>query len=101
MGYGLVAIPKQLWRTASIRGKERLLQHRAGVQAEKTLAARRFVPSTSFILHDFCLCLLYSILCKQILFRSINCKDMLRLPERALNGFLRYCKACLSIIEGE
>lgn len=41
MGYGLVAIPKQLWRTASIRGKERLLQHRAGVQAEKTLAARR------------------------------------------------------------
>ena len=49
MGYGLVAIPKQLWRTASIRGQERLLQHRAGVQAEKTLAARR-----SFAVH-FCL----------------------------------------------
>ena len=59
MGYGLVAIPKQLWRTASIRGQERLLQHRAGVQAEKTLAARRSVAvrfglpqSTSFqLLH--------------------------------------------------
>lgn len=41
MGYGLVAIPKQLWRTASVKGQERILQHRAGVQAEKTLAARR------------------------------------------------------------
>ena len=48
MGYGLVAIPKQLWRTASIKGKERLLQHRAGVQAERTLAARRFVACFCF-----------------------------------------------------
>lgn len=101
MGYGLVAIPKQLWRTASIRGKERLLQHRAGVQAEKTLAARRSVPSSSVILHDLSLCLLYSILFKQIFFPSMNCKYMLRIPERAFNEFLRYCKAFLSIIEGE
>ena len=41
MGYGLVAIPKQLWRTANIRGQQRLLYHRAGVQAEKAIAARR------------------------------------------------------------
>ena len=41
MGYGLVAIPKQLWRVADVRGQQRLLCHRAGVLAEKVLAARR------------------------------------------------------------
>ena len=41
MGYGLVAVPRQLWRTADLKGEERALCHRAGAQAEKALAARR------------------------------------------------------------
>ena len=42
MGYGLVAVPRQLWRTADLKGEERALCHRAGAQAEKALAARRY-----------------------------------------------------------
>lgn len=41
MGYGLVAIPRQLWGTADLKGAQRVLCHRAGVQAEKALAARK------------------------------------------------------------
>lgn len=39
MGYGLVAIPKELWRTADTKHYRKLLFHRAGVQAEKAMAA--------------------------------------------------------------
>ena len=39
MGYGLVAIPRQLWRTADNKNYRKLLFHRAGVQAEKALSA--------------------------------------------------------------
>ena len=55
MGYGLVAIPRQLWRTADLKGEERALCHRAGAQAEKALAARRHgTPSTPC---SFCMCI--------------------------------------------
>ena len=46
MGYGLVAVPRQLWRTADLKGEERALCHRAGAQAEKALAARRCARCT-------------------------------------------------------
>lgn len=39
MGYGLVAIPKELWRTADTKNYRKLLFHRAGVQAEKAMSA--------------------------------------------------------------
>ena len=31
----------QLWRTASVKGEERALHHRAGVQSNKAIAARQ------------------------------------------------------------
>ena len=43
MGYGLVAVPRQLWRTADTKNYRKLLFHRAGVQAEKALAAHAYV----------------------------------------------------------
>lgn len=39
MGYGLVAIPRNLWRTSDTKNYRKLLFHRAGVQAEKATAA--------------------------------------------------------------
>ena len=39
MGYGLVAIPRELWRTADTKNYRKLLFHRAGVQAEKAMSA--------------------------------------------------------------
>lgn len=39
MGYGLVAVPKELWRTADTKNYRKLLFHRAGVQAEKAMSA--------------------------------------------------------------
>ncbi|KAK9804797.1 hypothetical protein WJX72_005995 [[Myrmecia] bisecta] len=41
MGYGLVAVPRTLWRTADVKGYQRLLCHKAGVQADRAIAAHR------------------------------------------------------------
>ena len=41
MGYGLVAVPRQLWRTADIKGAEKASYHKAGLQAEKAIAAKK------------------------------------------------------------
>ncbi|CAL8470464.1 g10006 [Coccomyxa elongata] len=41
MGYGLVAVPRQLWLTANIQGAQNALCHKAGLQAEKALAAQK------------------------------------------------------------
>ena len=35
MGYGLVAIPRQLWRIADIKGAEKASFHKAGLQADR------------------------------------------------------------------
>ena len=43
MGYGLVAIPRTLWRLADVRGRQRLTCHQAGVQARKALDAHKCV----------------------------------------------------------
>lgn len=43
MGYGLVAIPRTLWRLADVRGRQRLTCHKAGVQARKALDAHKCV----------------------------------------------------------
>ena len=42
MGYGLVAVPRQLWRTADIKGAEKASYHKAGLQAEKAIAAKKY-----------------------------------------------------------
>lgn len=39
MGYGLVAIPRTMWREADVRSRQRLLCHQAGAQAKKALHA--------------------------------------------------------------
>ena len=39
MGYGLVAIPRTMWREADVRSRQRLLCHQAGAQAKKALDA--------------------------------------------------------------
>ncbi len=44
MGYGLVAVPKQLWRAADVTGARRMLCHRAGEQAAKAMEARAYAP---------------------------------------------------------
>lgn len=41
MGYGLVAIPRQLWRIANIKGAEKASFHKAGLQADRAIAAKR------------------------------------------------------------
>lgn len=41
MGYGLVAIPRTLWRLADVRGRHRLTCHKAGIQAQKALDAHK------------------------------------------------------------
>ncbi len=41
MGYGLVSIPRTLWRLADVRGRQRLTCHKAGVQARKALDAHK------------------------------------------------------------
>ena len=41
MGYGLVAVPRQLWRTADIKGAEKASFHRAGLQADRAIAAKK------------------------------------------------------------
>lgn len=46
MGYGLVAIPRTLWRLADVRGRQRLTCHQAGVQARKALDAHKWVSGT-------------------------------------------------------
>lgn len=43
MGYGLVAVPRQLWRTADIKGAERASYHKAGLQADRAIAAKQCV----------------------------------------------------------
>ncbi|KAK9795930.1 hypothetical protein WJX73_006763, partial [Symbiochloris irregularis] len=40
MGYGLVAIPKKLWRLADSKTQRRVLTHQAGVQADRAISAR-------------------------------------------------------------
>lgn len=46
MGYGLVAIPRTLWRLADVRGRQRLTCHQAGVQARKALDAHKWATHT-------------------------------------------------------
>ena len=41
LGYGLVAVPRQLWYSADLHGEQRRLCHAAGAQAARALAARR------------------------------------------------------------
>ncbi|CAL5224711.1 g7442 [Coccomyxa viridis] len=41
MGYGLVAIPRQLWRIADIKGAEKASFHKAGLQADRAIAAKK------------------------------------------------------------
>lgn len=41
MGYGLVAVPRLLWRSADVQGQQRMLYAQAGQQAEAALHARR------------------------------------------------------------
>lgn len=50
MGYGLVAIPRLLWRTADARGQRRLLTHQAGMQADQAIAARMCGPAACTLL---------------------------------------------------
>ena len=45
MGYGLVAVPRQLWRTADIKGAERAAYHKAGLQADRAIAAKKCVAA--------------------------------------------------------
>ena len=45
MGYGLVAVPRQLWRTADIKGAERAAYHKAGLQADRAIAAMKCVAA--------------------------------------------------------
>ena len=42
MGYGLVAVPRLLWRIADVQGQQRMLYAQAGQQAEAALHARRW-----------------------------------------------------------
>ncbi|KAL4424193.1 hypothetical protein ABPG75_001494 [Micractinium tetrahymenae] len=41
LGFGLVAVPRQLWNSADPRGQQRRVCHSAGLQAERALAAHR------------------------------------------------------------
>ena len=41
MGYGLVAIPKHLWKAGDVRLHQQLLCRQAGIQANLTLKAHR------------------------------------------------------------
>ncbi len=41
MGYGLVAIPKHLWKAGDVKLHQQLLCRRAGIQADLTLKAHR------------------------------------------------------------
>ncbi|GAB4813329.1 hypothetical protein N2152v2_000375 [Parachlorella kessleri] len=41
LGFGLVAVPKQLWKCADLHGELRRLEHQAGSQAERAVAAHR------------------------------------------------------------
>ena len=41
MGYGLVAVPRQLWRIANIKGAEGASFHKAGLQADRAIAAKK------------------------------------------------------------
>lgn len=41
LGYGLVAVPKQLWKCADLHGERRRLEHQAGLQAERAQEAHR------------------------------------------------------------
>ncbi|KAL3146885.1 hypothetical protein ABBQ38_014857 [Trebouxia sp. C0009 RCD-2024] len=51
MGYGLVAIPKELWRTADTKHYRKLLFHRAGVQADKAMAAHSEMSQVVALVH--------------------------------------------------
>jgi len=46
MGYGLVAVPRQLWRTADIKGQEKASFHKAGLQADRAITAKKCVTAT-------------------------------------------------------
>ena len=53
MGYGLVAIPRTLWRLADERGRTRLTCHKAGVQARRALDAHQCaLPYIWFLTYD-------------------------------------------------
>lgn len=41
MGYGLVAIPRTMWREADVQQRHRLCCHQAGAQAKKALEAHQ------------------------------------------------------------
>ncbi|DBA73319.1 hypothetical protein WJX77_000394 [Trebouxia sp. C0004] len=51
MGYGLVAIPRELWRTADTKNYRKLLFHRAGVQAEKAMSAHAEMSQVVALVH--------------------------------------------------
>ena len=48
MGYGLVAVPRQLWRTADIKGAERAAYHKAGLQADRAIAAKKCAAAVQY-----------------------------------------------------
>ncbi|PRW61506.1 LMBR1 domain-containing 2-like protein A [Chlorella sorokiniana] len=41
LGFGLVAVPKQLWLSADLHGEQRRVCHQAGLQAERALGTQR------------------------------------------------------------
>ncbi|KAI3424225.1 hypothetical protein D9Q98_009581 [Chlorella vulgaris] len=45
LGYGLVAVPRQLWNTSDRRGEQRRVCHTAGQQAERAQQAHRRVSA--------------------------------------------------------
>ncbi len=47
LGFGLVAVPKQLWKCADLHGELRRLEHQAGGQAERTIEAHRWAGLSS------------------------------------------------------
>lgn len=48
MGYGLVAIPKHLWKAGDVKLHQQLLCRQAGIQASLTLKAHRSDASLHF-----------------------------------------------------
>ena len=56
MGYGLVAIPRAMWREAHVRSRQRLLCHQAGAQAKKALDAHHELTTVRRYI-DRCQCL--------------------------------------------
>ena len=62
MGYGLVAIPRQLWRIANVKGAEKASFHKAGLQADRAIAAKKCATGKQGLdpAMKLCLCILAS-----------------------------------------